>query len=675
MLADQEAKRARDAEASAKQAATTAKQETARAKAAETRADEQARRATEANELAQARLARSNYSLAFAAFRNNRTSRGYELLESVPERYRNFEWHYDYNHFRQSKLVLRPRKGPVKRLAIRPDGKLFCAIGNSFLYMFDTETGAKIKLEEMRRDRATEAHWSPDGKLFCVVRPDAIAFHDGATLKFIKAIEIEADRFIWAPDSESFYTYRYATVFRWSYETGEKIWTAKNPLTWGRSISVPAKGNHVAVGRGNAEMHIYDSTDESGEIEHQFKTYKSAKWLAYSPDGSMLAIPMGRDTIKVNLVDPNSGEKIKELDTGNQFVTRAKFSPDGTKLLTAGDSARVVLWDIATGELIRSFSEHQYPISGICWNVDGKSFISCDIAGYIRVTDLEPSDDDAILQQNLSSLGVCVRDSDGAIAAIDGFEVVIRNAEGEKLRSFKGGNLNYAQRLALSPDGRVLAVSRIDGVVGLWDMDSGKLIRELYKHKRSARGLAFTPDGTKLVTGGGDGRAIVWDVATGKLIWSLEGHEAGVHGVACSPDGNLIATSSWDKLLFLWDAKTGEQVQQARFGDSSSQRWNAKRFKSVEFSPDSRQIIAGTEAGLIYYFDCETGLETERFFGNSTSIRTITFSPDGSRLVTGSIDQTIRIWDPQTHEELRVLTGHTRLGRLAAIMTTSKPIQ
>ena len=688
VLADQEANRARDAEASAKQAAalakreaekakaaetradneasrakqaaTMAEKEAERAKAAETRADKQARRATEANKLAQASLARSNYSLALASFSDNRVSRGYELLENVPKRYRNFEWHYDHRHFRQSQIVIRPRPGPVKRLAIRPDGKWFCFIGNNYLYMRDTETGAKVELEKFERRKAWYAKWSPDGKLFCVLRPDRVDFHDGKTLVFIKTIKLEADNFIFAPDSKSIYTYHYAQVFRWSFETGEKIWTAKNPKTWGRSISVPKEGDYVAVGRGNAEVHVYDSEDESGDIKHKFTTYRNIGWLAYSPDGSTLALPMGRDTTKVNLVNPLEGEFIRAIDTGNQDVADAEFSPDGTQLLTAGEDARVSLYDAATGKLLKSFSEHQFPISGICWTVEGKGFISCDVAGYVRITNIEPNEDDAIVQKSLPSMGVCVRDSDGVIAAIDGRDVIIRDAQGKELRSFNGGHDNYAQSLALSPDGRLLAVGRIDGVVGLWEVDSGKLIHELEKHTDTVVSLVFTNDGTKLVSGARDSQAIVWDVGTGKLIWSLEGHSSSVYGLDVSPDGNLIASACWDKLLFLWDAKTGEKVQQAKFGDLYNQRFLSKKFKSIKFSPDSRQILAGVSSGDIYYFDCKTGLEKSRFFGNSNDITAITFSPDGSRLVTGSTDQTIRIWDAETREELRILTGHTR---------------
>ena len=657
---DQETTRARDAEESAKQAAAMAKQETARAKAAEARADDQARRATEANELGQARLARSNYSLALASFRDDRTSRGYELLENIPERYRNFEWHYDYNHFQQSRLSFQPRQGPLKRLAVRPDGKWCYANGGDVFYLFDTETGDEIDLGKIKRKGVWHARWSTDGKLFGVLRWDRIDFHDGETLEFIKTFKFKSENFIFAPDGESFYTYHRAQVHRRSYATGEKIWSAKSSKVWARSIAVSEDGNQLAVGRGNGQVHLYDTDDESGDISLQFKMRKNVSWLAYSPDGSMLAVPTGRETVKVDLVNPNSGEVLKMIDTGNQYVVDAKFSPDGTRLLTAGENARVNLWDVATGELLKSFSEHRFPLHGICWTPDGTGFISSDIAGYVRISDVDPNDDDGILQQGAGSFGISIRNSDGLIAAGDGRMLVIRNAEGEVLRSVETHGRYYVQHLAFSPDGRQLAVARIDGVIAIWDPDTGELIRELKKHNKSVLSLAFTPDGSKLVTGSVNSQAFVWDVATGELLWSLEGHGGGIYAVDCSPNGKLIATASVDKVLQLWDASTGQRVLSAKFADGGSQRFQAKRIMSIKFSPDSNQIFAGTIAGLIFCFDCETGLEQSRFFGNSTSITTMTFSPDGSRLVTASSDQMIRIWDPETYEELRALNGHTR---------------
>ena len=659
---DVQRKTAERAQATALTAQERAERETTRAQDAEIRADKQAQRATEATELAEARLARSDYLVALTKFRDNDVSRGYELLENIPERYRNFEWHYDYNHFRQSRLSFQVRNDHIERIRLRPDGKLFSAIGRNDLHLLDAETGAKVEFEITSKTDKYDACWSSDGKMFSVLRRHQIDFYDAVTLEFIKSFPIRAhvgDEMVLALDGESFYNYYASVLCNSSYATGKRLWTVKKPSRDGlRSMALSNDGSQVAVGRMNGLVHLYDTT--RGDLNREFKTSLVVNWLAFSPDDSMLAIPKkGYASIDVGLVSPSSGEVLKTIKTGNHRVATVAFSPDGKRLLTGGLDTRVNLWDIATGEKIKSFSEHRFPINGLCWLHNGAGFISSDKGGYVQVTDIESNRGDGRLQKGKAAMAVCIRDSDGLIATGNGGKVIIRDADEEVLRSFNVKDKLAVKALSFSPDGRLLAVADSAGLVALWDPDSGELVQELKKHTRMALSLAFTPDGTKLVSGGLDRQIFVWDVATGKLIWSLEGHKRGVYAVACSADGKLIVTSSRDLALYFWDAKTGQRIQSAQFKEADSEVPLEHRFKAFTFSPDGRHIVAGTEEGEIFYFNFKTGLQEAHFISNARSIDEIIFSPDGSRLAIGSNDQTVRILDPKTHEELRVLTGHT----------------
>jgi WD40 repeat protein len=94
--------------------------------------------------------------------------------------------------------------------------------------------------------------------------------------------------------------------------------------------------------------------------------------------------------------------------------------------------------------------------------------------------------------------------------------------------------------LAFSPDGKTLAVSSRDRVIGLWDPATGKEEKELTGHLSFVNSVAFSADGKKLVSGGNDATARLWDAAAGKEISRFH-NSPRVSCVAFSPDGQTLA--------------------------------------------------------------------------------------------------------------------------------------
>ena len=96
--------------------------------------------------------------------------------------------------------------------------------------------------------------------------------------------------------------------------------------------------------------------------------------------------------------------------------------------------------------------------------------------------------------------------------------------------------------------------------VRLWDVNSGRAVRDLRGSSREFMYAAFSPNGRWLATGG-DARTIeVWDLVTGKVSRTLKGHKQDVCAVAFSPDGRWLASASKDRTVKLWELSTGREV-------------------------------------------------------------------------------------------------------------------
>lgn len=101
--------------------------------------------------------------------------------------------------------------------------------------------------------------------------------------------------------------------------------------------------------------------------------------------------------------------------------------------------------------------------------------------------------------------------------------------------------LQMVNDLALSEDGRLLAVASSDRTVQLWDLPKRKRLAVLRGHKGQIQAVAVSPDGSRLASGDNGGRVLLWS-RDGKLLHRYS-HSAAlkVHALAFSPDGKLLA--------------------------------------------------------------------------------------------------------------------------------------
>jgi len=67
--------------------------------------------------------------------------------------------------------------------------------------------------------------------------------------------------------------------------------------------------------------------------------------------------------------------------------------------------------------------------------------------------------------------------------------------------------------------GPMLASSGEDGIE-LWDVVNNKRMRVLDQYESYASSIAFSPAGEKLALGDDDGMIILWDVDSGEKLWS-----------------------------------------------------------------------------------------------------------------------------------------------------------
>jgi WD40 repeat protein len=109
----------------------------------------------------------------------------------------------------------------------------------------------------------------------------------------------------------------------------------------------------------------------------------------------------------------------------------------------------------------------------------------------------------------------------------------------------------------------LLAMGDQDGVITLWDINTGDIVRTFGSHAGLIFRLEFSRDGTRLASASFDRLAKIWDVTTGEEVARLFGNTGSVFGVSFSPDGDHLATAGADGTIRTYTLRTDELINLA----------------------------------------------------------------------------------------------------------------
>jgi WD40 repeat protein len=281
--------------------------------------------------------------------------------------------------------------------------------------------------------------------------------------------------------------------------------------------------------------------------------------VAFSPDGKLLAGVCNLNTLPI--WDVQSGQLIRTLESTPVQEVAVAFSPDGKRIATGGFSNTIRLWDSATGQLIRTTAPLPSPIWELSFSPTGDRLASAnfdrgsspDVSGaqFWNITNCEALWD--YTESNVKFRVLSVDSApDGKTIAFGTFDsALLLNAEtGQLIQSLSIPN--HVGDLEFSPDGKALATASDDNKIRLWDTNTYELLSTLEGHKHYVNGVAFNPTGELIFSGSHDQMVGVWDVQSGQPMNMLAGHEAEVLRIDVNAAGTLITSVSWDGTVRLW---------------------------------------------------------------------------------------------------------------------------
>jgi len=385
---------------------------------------------------------------------------------------------------------------------------------------------------------------------------------------------------------------------------------------------------YVAVGCANGMVRIWNVAKGTLVIGPTSFSTKQVSSLAWSPDGTVLAIARnGKSTVVLwDVRQARQSAVVQEPADENQSVNFLAWSADGKKLMTTTDSA-VQIWAVAGARLVRTFDlqspEDQVRRRAAAWSPDGKRIATLRDDGTVKF-----------------------------------FDSTYKPVASGRIRD----PVWWQPSIAWSPDGLHFAGSWFNGCDVL-NTANGQ--REFgvdgLEWGDGSSGLSWSLDSARLFcTHKWGGAVTATDAISGKALWELAGKipfDGYETGVCISPDGRQYATAVWKDRLYIWNAMQGVPVHECgpTFPGGGQVSWS----KDGRLAAASGYSCDNDRGGCIW----DPEKPGQSHFYRDDCYRCAVWSPDGKILARGGKD--VLLWTSGSEDPHQVFHPDAEVWRLA----------
>ena len=466
----------------------------------------------------------------------------------------------------------------LRSVTFSPDGRYLASGGNdSTIKLWEIESGRELKTFAGHKGDVSSIAFSPDGSMIAsagydgtlklwditsgkmlattpdpvgyVTAMDSVAFsHDGSS---VAVSQLD-------PPESKITVYESRTLRQmYSVVGGSTLWAQIAFSPDGRILAGSENQETVKLWNAKTGAEIRTMT---GKVYDRFK-HNTAD-ITFSADGKTI-VSGGSDGV-ARLWDVATGAELKAFQGHTNRVSAVALSSDGKRLITASWDKTIRFWDVESGREYQPPKKTVEYISDTALMRNG-SLLAIAEGKDIRVWDLDRGGEPTTLTGNVFLTEGIALSPDNAYLAVGeyGDRLGLWNLRSQTRLTILPGHKGNVRKLEFSPNGKILATGGgfVDGKIKLWNSENGTEINVLTGHENSIYALAFSPDGRMLASGGHDEITRLWDVASGRLIkefkdTSRENLANEVRALAFTADGKSIIRSALAGIV-MWNIETG----------------------------------------------------------------------------------------------------------------------
>jgi WD40 repeat protein len=430
-------------------------------------------------------------------------------------------------------------------------------------------------------------------------------------------------------------------------------------LSWESSIPVR---EDTKVFPGSDSGSIASSSDASLEHEQpaagiplpEGSLYRigdgSGRVVACQPRSDVVAVGT---TLGIELRRITDLRRIGFLPSENTVVDVLTYSHSGSLLAAGYRNGDIRIWDLQSREVLRTIKHDR--------NVTSIAFDSAD----------------RLLAAGAGSKTIKIWDV----------------ASGAEVKTIEDRRDGYAEwtgfPVAFKGDGITLATGSEDGMVKLWNYQTGDLVASVHAHDEAVMSLCFDSMGTYLLSRDGRTGAAIWaptnleeivsfelsvrpygstaqfsadgqsivtqsgdalqylSITDGSVVRELSDHNNEVAAFSETANGDSVVALSSEGEIFVYDAHTGDV--------STSQELYGSGFTAVALHPRGEYLACGLSDGLIEMWNTANWTRESELTGHTYWVVSLVFDPSGEQLASGCWDGTAKLWNWRTENETSTL--------------------
>jgi RNA polymerase sigma factor (sigma-70 family) len=470
----------------------------------------------------------------------------------------------------------------------------------------------------------------------------------------------------------------------WNVATGQLARPLKQPPPAAALLALDHSGKRLAVCGLDGSLGLWDLT--SGKRGRLLRApSRAAEGYFLGGRGSLTFAPDGQHLAETHFEAPRdeparSVLRVWETATGKERLRtlgpsesngafNPGFTPDSKILGWSGTDGVVRLVDATTSKEVRKLRAEPGPARFV-FSADGKTLVTrCELSREVTIWDWATGKKVRTLGPPADAPDISAWGFGGAIQSIalspdgkrlalagEGCAVSLLDLQTGRAANVSGGHQAAVSALAYLTAKRI-ATGGNDGTIRLWETMTGKLTGRV-KVPRGAMTHVLSRDGKTLATTGVDNVLRVWEAQSGKARYQLPGGANSLALFDFAPDGKTLAVtdpSTWS--LRLYDVASGKQTLSLGLhgrGDAPQDGVLWAGAAPAFYSPDARLVAACVPSLAIVAWDASTGREVLRVPSACEGwpvVAAACFAPDGRTLALVRDDHTVALFELASGKE------------------------